>query len=394
MWMRIQGVVGLLGFIVSLAPAQTAGPIEKRDGFWVQEVTGSMAAPLRLTASATADINLQGANVDRVSYRVALAVKASNEAEARAILERAAPAVSRRGPYATLALADPVCGRCAFSARLEIETPRNLREAILTTQAGQVEAVGISGAISVDSAAGSIRLNAIGGGVRASTAGGHIELGSIGGPVRCETAGGSISLNKSAGDATLTSNGKITVGSVGGLLRAETLGGDVQAESVGGSVIASTLGGGIRIGDAGGSVNADTAGGSIEVGRAVQGVRAATAAGDIRLSEAAGQVYAASAGGNIHAYFVNGGRLRNSLIETTAGAIVVWLPADLGVVIDAQIDFARGAGRIESEFADIVVSESQDPFAPRALRAGGALNGGGPTLTIRNTSGRIQIRRR
>lgn len=392
---QLQTAICALGLLAGLAPAQSPqpapGPIEKRDGFWVQELTGSMPAPLRLTVSAVGNVKLRGADVDRVSYRVLRKVKASSGEEARAVLERAGVAYSRRGPAAAITLSDPACGRCAYGAEIEIEAPRMLRESILTTQFGVVDVEGITGSVSVDSAAGSIRLNAIGGRVRCSTAGGHISLGSIGGTVDCETAGGVITLDKSAGDATLSSNGKIKVGEVGGTLRAETLGGDVEADSVSGTVVASTLGGGIRIGRALGAVHADTAGGSIEIARAGRGVRAETANGDIRLTEVAGQVYAASASGNIQAYFVAGRRLENSLIETTAGSVVVWLPADIGLVVDAQVDFARGSGRIESEFPGIVVSEAE--FG-RALRAAGALNGGGPTLTIRNTSGRIQIRRR
>ncbi len=389
----IKTTFGALLLIVGLLPAQTAGPVQKVGGYWVQELGGSVAAPLRLTVSVTGDIRVRGADVDRVSYRVVRKVKASSAEEARSHFERAALTISRRGPAATLTLANPACGRCAFTAEIEIEAPRELRETVLTTRAGAVDVVGVSGGVSVDSAAGSITLDAIGGGVRASTGGGPIKLGVIGGAVRCDNAAGSIALEKSGGDATLTSNGgRIDVGSVGGTLRAETMGGGIEAENVSGSVIVSTFGGDIRIGTAGAEVIADTAGGSIEVGQAQRGVRVETLNGRIRLSDVSGRVYASSASGGVQAYFLS--NLMDSLIETTAGSIVVWLPADIRVAIDAQVDFARGSGRIESDFPGIVVSEARDTFGPRELRAVGELNGGGPTLVIRNTSGKIQIRRR
>ena len=396
MILRTSILASLLTASVASAVAQVKeGPIERHRGYWTQELSGSIPAPIRLTISATGDVRVRGANVDRVSFRVVRKVKASSEEEARRIFERGALQMSRRGPAATLNLDDPACGRCAFFAEIEVETPHTLREAVLTTRAGAIEAVGISGGVSVNSAAGSIHLSAIGGGVRAETAGGNIDLGQIGGPVRCETAGGSISLDQSGGEATLSSNGgKITVGTVSGALRAETLGGDIEAQKVGGRVTASTFGGSIHIGEADGEVIADTAGGSIEVARAGHGVRAETPNGDILLTEVAGRIYATTLSGSVQAHFVSGRPLANSLIETTGGAIVIWLPADIRIAIDAQVDFAGGGGRIESEFPAIVVNAEEEGFGPRAMRASGELNGGGPTLTIRNTSGKILIRRR
>ena len=227
----------------------------------------------------------------------------------------------------------------------------------------------------------------------ATTAGGAISLGKIGGNVRCETAGGSIELDASAGDAVLnTSGGKIKVGEIGGKLHAESAGGGIEADRVGGEVIASTSGGSILIGDAEGEVSAETAGGNIEISRAPQGVDAETAGGHIRLNDVAGKVYAASAAGNIQAYFISSQPMQDSFLETSAGSIIVWLPADIQVVVDAMVDFAQGVKRIESDFDTIRVRREQDAFGPGEVRASGQLNGGGPVLTIRNTSGRIQIR--
>lgn len=382
--------------IVGLAPAQQpSAPVEKRGGYWIQEQSGSMNQPIRLTVNTVGDIRVVGADIDRVEYRVIRKAKAANAQDAQAIFERALLASSRRGPSATLTLQDPQCGRCGFTSHIEIRAPRRLRETIVRTAAGALYVEGVEGGVSANSSVGSIEMNAIGGGVMASTAGGPITLGAIGGSVRCETAGGSIKLRAAGGEATLTSNGGgIEVGSVGGTLRAETLGGDVVAAQVAGEVIAATSGGAIRIGEARGRVNADTAGGSIEIAGAPRGVRAETAEGHIRLRDVSGQVLATSANGNIHAYFVSSAPMRDSLIETMSGTIVIWLPADARVAIDAQVDLARSMGRIESEFEAITVTQASAQFGASDLRATGSLNGGGPTLTIRNTGGRIQIKRR
>ena len=160
------------------------------------------------------------------------------------------------------------------------------------------------------------------------------------------------------------------------------------------SLALAWIGGSISIGQAGGQVTAESAGGSIEVAFAPKGVRAETAGGRIRLNEVAGQVYAANASGDIQAVFLDGAPLADSLLETNLGTIVVFLPANARLAVEATVDFAKGVNRIESEFPGIRVIQAGDMPSMNALHARGSLNGGGPVLRIRNTSGRIQIRKR
>jgi hypothetical protein len=191
-----------------------------------------------------------------------------------------------------------------------------------------------------------------------------------------------------------TSGGGIQAREVRGDLRAETAGGSIRAEKVGGDLIAATSGGSIHVGQVSGAVDAETAGGSIQVDSAPRGVRAETAGGGIELNNVGGRVVATSAAGPIRAYFVAGSPLGDSLLETTAGTIIVWLPATLAVRVDAVIDFASGSNRIQSEFDSITVQRSDGEFGPGRVVAEGEINGGGPVLRIRNTNGRIQIQRR
>ena len=391
---QIGSAIATLVF-VSAIPSQTVGPVEKDGRYWTQSRSGTVAAGARLRVSAIGSLSVKGAEVNQVNYRVVLKTRATDEREATLHFEQSALTVVERGGTVTLSLQDPACGRCGFSSEVELEVPFELEEGILNTRAGSISVKTIDGRVNADTAAGAIEMDVVGGDVRATTAGGSISLGRVGGDVRCETAGGSIKLDQAHGDAVLnTSGGQITVGEIGGTLHAETAGGGIEAEKVGGEVIAGTSGGSIRIGDAGGEVSAETAGGHIEVSRAPQGVEAETAGGHIRLTDVAGRVYAASAVGNIQAYFISSQPMRDSFLETTAGSIIVWLPADIHVVVDAMVDFARGVNRIESDFDAIRVSQERDSFGPGEVHASGALNGGGPVLTIRNTSGRIQIRRR
>ena len=49
--------------------------------------------------------------------------------------------------------------------------------------------------------------------------------------------------------------------------------------------------------------------------------------------------------------------------------------------------------RITSEFPDIHVSTEGDKWGPKTLTAEGSLNGGGPVLKVRTSSGDIRFER-
>jgi hypothetical protein len=61
--------------------------------------------------------------------------------------------------------------------------------------------------------------------------------------------------------------------------------------------------------------------------------------------------------------------------------------------VQAIVDLADNLRHIESEFDSISVSREGSRFGPSTVTAKGEIDGGGPLLRIRNTSGRIQIRK-
>ena len=373
---------------------QTEGPIARDGRYWVQTVEGSVAAGSRLKVSSIGSIALRGEGTDQVRYTAKKRVRADSEAEAKRLFQRAQIRSSRQGSTVTVTVEDPHCGRCSFSAALEVTAPRSTEEAVLETHGGAVEAFDIDGRVNAETAGGSIHMDRIGKAVRAATAGGAIGLGVIGGPVRCETAGGSIKLGSSHGDAVLTtSGGGIEADQVDGSLRAETAGGSIRVRRVSHNVTAQTAGGSIQLGQIGGSVSAETAGGSITVEAALGGVRAENASGSIRLMDVSGTLRAVTAAGNIIAQLMANQPVSESTLETSAGTIVVLIPDGLRLNIRANVDMANSVNRIQCEFPGVNVRLEDGP-GPRALVAEGAINGGGPVLRIRNTTGSIQIKRR
>lgn len=383
--------------VLGLPLTAQQGPISRDGRYWVQNVEGAAEAPRlgRLRVDAVGSVTVRGEPGDQIRYTVRKRVRAESEAEARRLLERARIRASQQSSTFVLAVESIQCGRCSFSADIQMTVPRSTEETILETHGGSLEAYDVDGRVNAETAGGSIQMDRIGRSVRAATAGGSITLGTIGGPVHGETAGGSIRLGSVRGDAVLsTSGGNIEADSVEGRLRAETAGGSIRARRVTQNVTAETAGGSIHLGQIGGSVTAETAGGSITVEAAAGGVRAENANGSIKLMDVSGSLRAATAAGNILAQLMANRPIADSLLETSMGNIVVLIPDGLRLTIRADVDVASGVNRIQCDFPEIIIRIQDHGPGPRAVVAEGALNGGGPLLRIRNTTGTIQIKRR
>jgi hypothetical protein len=383
--------------VLAAALSAQEGRLTREGRYWVQTVEGSLEAPglNRLRVNSIGGISVRGEAGDQIRYTARKRVRADSEPDARRLLARAPVRLVRRGPLATLEVEALACGRCSFSAELTIAAPRRADELILETHGGSLSVLDMDGRVTGETAGGSIQMDRIGKAVRAATAGGPIQLGTIGGPVHCETAGGSILLGSVKGDAVLTtSGGNIQAEQVDGRLRAETAGGSITVRRVSHSVTAETAGGSIHLGQIGGAVSAETAGGSITIESASGGVRAENANGSIKLIDVTGPVRAATAAGNILAQWMASGQAAESLLETSMGNIVVLIPDSLRLTIRADVEVASSLNRIQCDFPGVLVRMDDQGPGPRAVVAEGALNGGGPVLRIRNTTGTIQIKRR
>lgn len=383
--------------LLAAAPlaAQTEGPIAREGRYWAQTVEGSIPAGSRLRVTTIGSISVQGESGDQVRYSARRRVRADSESEAKRLLQQAQIRASRQGPTAVIVLEDPRCRRCSFSAEMKITAPRSTEETILETHGGSLNVFDLDGRVNAETAGGSIQMDRIGKSVRAATAGGSITLGVIGGPVRCETAGGSIKLGSARGDAVLsTSGGSIDAGEVEGKLRAETAGGSIRVRRVSQNVTAETAGGSIYLGQIGGSVSAETAGGSITIESAPGGVRAENAGGSIRLMDVSGALRAVTGAGNILAQLMANQPIGESLLETSAGNIIVLIPSGLKLSVRASVDVASHNSRIACEFPECRVRTLDQGPGPRTVEAEADINGGGPVVRIRNTTGSIQIKRR
>ena len=218
-------------------------------------------------------------------------------------------------------------------------------------------------------------------------------MGTVGGDLKLETGGGNIAIKSVKGQIRAeTGGGNVIVfsGDQGAVIEAG--GGNVDIKHCMGRVKASTGGGSINLGDIGGPADIETGGGSIHLSSAKGRVGANAGAGSIELYGVPSARVETGAGG-ITVKFINTGAERSdSVLETSAGDITVYIAADVAMSIRASVDMGNGH-HITSDFPDIHVASEGDKWSLRTLSAEGKLNGGGPVLKVRTTTGDICFRR-
>lgn len=359
--------------------AQAPLELARENGAWVGRWSGQAAAGATVEIRSIGSVSVRGAARDGIRYQVRVKLRegADERSAKQALGAVALEAELQPDGAATLALRRPDCGGCRFGAQLEVEVPEGIRLVKVSTRGGPIE------------------VDRVGGDLWAATVGGRLRLGRIGGSVRGETAGGSIDLESAGGGAELiTKGGGVRVRRVEGDLLVETQGGDIKVGDVAGSLQAKTAAGSIRIGDVRGQIRVATAAGSIWTPSAPNGVRAEAGAGDVQIDDAAGAVEVAIGAGDIRASLLPGSVLRDSVLETDVGSIIVRVPEALALTIEASVELAQSLRGILSEFPSIEVRRSRRGFGPRAVTARGDLNGGGARLRLHCDVGDIEIRKR
>jgi DUF4097 and DUF4098 domain-containing protein YvlB len=387
------GVAGVLALLAPLALAQETH-VSHDGGTWNQEISGTLSAVkyLRVKVDMGA-VMVRGAQQDGIHYTVRSRYSTSSEQEARRQFERYKITAYVKGETAWI-VGDWQGGRQPrhCSEEFSVVVPREIAMVKLETDGGNVDATGLAGRVEAESGGGSVRLDDIGGGANAETGGGSIDVGTVNGDVGLHTGGGTIRVHQANGKITAeTGGGGIHIESGGQDANIETGGGSIEVRHCNGRVKASTGGGGIDLGDIGGPVEIDTGGGSIRLNSAKGHVHAETGGGGIELYGVPSAQAETGAGGITVKLVNNGGDHRDSELETSAGDITVYIASDVAVDVRASVDMANGH-HINSDFSDIHV-RSEGDWGSKTLSADGKLNGGGPVLKVRTSTGDISFKR-
>lgn len=179
-----------------------------------------------------------------------------------------------------------------------------------------------------------------------------------------------------------TSGGDVAVGSLQGRLAAETSGGDIKAERIDGDVSATTSGGDILLREGTGKVAVETSGGDIRIERAGGPVDAHTSGGDITLHSAAARVNAQTSGGDVSAVLEQVGA--DCTLGTSGGDVSVQVAKAAAFQLDAE----TSGGKVDASGLTLTIEGG----AVGKHRLAGAVNGGGPRVSLRTSGGDITVR--
>jgi DUF4097 and DUF4098 domain-containing protein YvlB len=378
--------------VTPLAVAQSESPITHEGRYWVRTFTGSISGPAmeRFRLDTVGSVLLRGDTQDRAVYKLKARVRARDARDAEDLLGQFEVKSRTQGQWAYLIVAPS--RRISEGPELSLTVPRGLRQILVETRGGDVQASNLDGEIEARSAGGQINVDGIKGRCELRTGGGDIQVGTVGGSVRCYSGGGVIRVQSAGGESWFeTAGGEIFVHQAAGPVHAATAGGNIRIDRALGTVFARTAAGLIQVQQADGAVTAESYGGAIQV-NAANGVRCDSAGGPIRLRNVAGPLRASTAAGSILAELLSGNRIEDSTLSTNAGDITVFIASNLGLTVAARNDSAGALGRIISDFPEIHVKALSQAGASPVV-AEGALNGGGPILRINVVGGTIYLRR-
>ncbi len=387
------GLTFAVALLVPLALAQESH-ISRDGGAWSQEITGTLTAVKNLRVKVDAgSVILRGGQQQAINYMVHTRAKTSSEQDARRQFENFKVTAWVKGDTAWITGDWQGKPPRHFSGEFTINVPREMAWVKLETDGGGIDAMGVSGKVDAESGGGAMRLDDIGGGVNAETGGGSIDVGTITGDIGLHTGGGSIEVHHANGKVVAeTGGGSVNIQSAGQGATIETGGGSIELKQCNGKAKVSTGGGSIDLGDINGPVDVDTGGGSIHLASAKGHVHAQTGGGGIELYGVPSAHVETGAGGIVVKLVNTGGERSDSMIETGAGDITVYIASDVAVTVRASVDLGNGH-RITSDFPDIHIASEGGPYGPKTLTADGRLNGGGPVVKIHTATGDIYLKR-
>jgi hypothetical protein len=175
-------------------------------------------------------------------------------------------------------------------------------------------------------------------------------------------------------------SGSIHVRNAGGDVRATTGSGSILAESVTGSFSANTGSGSIDGTSVKGGITVKTGSGTIAVSQSGGGpVEASSGSGSIRLTGLHGSLRASTSSGTLR---VEGQPTSDWRLSSSSGSVTIELAGQPAFALDAH----SNSGRIDTSYPVTVTGT----VGRRELR--GSVNGGGPLLHVRTSSGGIRIR--
>ena len=210
-----------------------------------------------------------------------------------------------------------------------------------------------------------------------TTSGGNIHLTDLTGTQDFTTSGGNLHAERLKGKIKgRTSGGNIDVKDCAEEINLTTSGGNIDADNCTGKINLTTSGGSLKLNNLNGTIDATTSGGSVR-GQLIKGeLEAHTSGGNIDLQKLSCSLETSTSGGNIDVEIAELGKFVR--ISNSGGSIDVELP---NKGLDLKV---KGSKIKTNNFSNFSGSVEDDEIE-------GKLNGGGIPVTIRNSSGRVNL---
>jgi hypothetical protein len=386
----------VLAAITALPMLAQNSRIYREGNSWVEEITGTL--PQSRNLKVTTDVGsvvVNGGSDNEIRYTIRKRSYNSTEEAARRSFQEFGVTAVKRGDYAIFEGSWDRGRARKFNAEFILSVPRDMALVKLNSDGGSINVKGIGGRLEAETGGGSVHLDDLGGAAMAETGGGSIDVGNTNGELKLTTGGGSIHVISAKGKVVASSGGgSVSVGNATAVM-VETGGGSVDVKTCTGEAQVETGGGSIELGDINGPVTLETGGGSIKLNGARGPVKVSTGGGNLDLWKLSQGVRAETGAGTITAEFVGtppSGNQSYSLLETSAGDVIVYVASDVKLNIKAVIQTAFGH-KITSDFGDLKTSSEGGQWGPKTIYAEEVLNGGGPLLKVRTTIGNIFIRK-
>jgi len=376
----------------------------------------SIEAGRRLAAAtAHGDIVVRANSTGVASVRARLRASGNSQAEAQAVLERYSVALvetadgakveikgeplevgsamftRKLAPRVDIAIAAP--DGVSFDGRTgsgDVSASGALADTTLVSSYGDVSAAGIRGALTARTSSGDVTANDIAGEVEAKSSYGDVALSRI--------EATRISAASSSGDVTLadasarscelkTSYGHVRVVRASGQIDASSSSGYVVGEDLEGLTIALRSGyGEVAARRVKGALTAHSSSGDIVAVGCHGALDASTSYGDVAADGVFTAVSAKSSSGDVQVNARSGSTLAGDwTLNSGYGSVALALAEGLACTLDAQTSY----GSASCAFPLTV----EAGYKARNGRIAGAINGGGPTVKLRSSSGDVSLKR-
>ena len=385
----------VLAVIAALPTLAQNSRVYREGNAWVEEITGTLPQSRNLKVTTDlGSVQVNGGSNGEIRYTIKKRAYSSSEDSARRAFQQFGVTANKRGDFAIFEGSWDGGHARKFNAEFVLTVPRDMGLIKLNSDGGSIQVRSVGGRLEAETGGGSVNLDDLGGTAMAETGGGSIEVGKANGELKLTTGGGSIKVVSTSGRVIASSGGgNVWVGKATSV-SVETGGGSVDVGNCSGEASVDTGGGTIVLGSINGPVSLETGGGSIKLDGASGPVKVSTGGGNLELWKLQQGARAETGGGSITAEFVGtpSNTQNYSVLETSAGDVIVYISPDVKMNVKAVIQTAFGHN-IVSEFPDFKISSEGGEWGPKTKYAEGSLNGGGPLLKVRTTIGNIYIKR-